>query len=58
MDKKRWVMSQCLRGEMRVPKSETATNLVSAGILARLTAALNLKGEEEVQVSARDSKDR
>ena len=36
---------------MRVPKSETATNLVSAGILARLTAALNLKGEEEVQVS-------
>ena len=50
-EKKRLMISQCLRGEMRVPKASTASNLASAGILARLSKALNLKGEEEVQVS-------
>ena len=44
------MVSQCLRGEMRVPKASTASNLASAGILARLTNALNLKGDEEVKV--------
>jgi len=48
-EQKRKMMMKSLRGEVRVPKSSTASKLASAGILAKLTAALNLKGEEQVQ---------
>ena len=43
-------MLKSLRGEMRVPKASVASKLASAGILAKITEALNLKGEDQVQV--------